>query len=251
MSSSLVDLSRPIVVVIAVIGLIVAVFLIVPTTLSLIVPPPGVESSTYGYSVSIGYDVPLGTSDASLRNLTLYLPLPVSANGSSPIAESIRAGDLDAPDTWRYSVVETDRGLMLHVEAEEIRVEGRTDEEQYADHRLGLSVSAGHVIDTGDPYGSEPTVAPVEGRRVRPCPNQAGPDPDQTCFDYDVPMYVAYDAPPDARVSIRLIHNAVNSYEPPRRDIDMYYERLYVVLEEPRDGWIEVRGYASVEEARN
>lgn len=234
---SLMTPGRRVLVVAAALGVVLAILFLG----SLVAAPPAVEDSTYGYGATLD-------TNATLRNVTLYLPLPVSANGTSPVAASIRTGAADAPDDWRYDVLETERGLVVRIEAAEVPAERRSDGNRYSVYQFGVTVPADHVIDTGDPYGSEPTVAPVGGQRERPCPNQAEHDPDQTCFDYDAQVYVSYDAPSEADVGLRLVHNGVNSFEPPRRDIEMYYERFSVGLRGPHDGWLTVDGFATVEE---
>lgn len=229
---------RQVLLVAAALGVVLALLLLGP----LVATPPAVEDSTYGYGVTLD-------TNTTLRNVTLSLPLPVSGNDTSPVAAAIRSGAADAPEGWQYDVVETERGLVVRIEAETVPAERQPDGNRSSAYRFGVTVPADHVIDTGNPYGTEPTVAPVDGRRERPCPNQAAPDPRQTCFDFDTQVYVSYDAPPDADVGVRLVHNGVNSFEPPRNDIEMYYERFYVGLRGPQDSWLGVDGFATVEEA--
>jgi hypothetical protein len=220
----------------ALVALVVAVLLFGPAVTS----PPVVEESTYGYGVSVD-------TNATLSNVTLYLPLPVAASGESPVATAVQDGTADAPEYWRYSVIETDHGRMVRIEVDELAAERQSDGRHYSVHQFGATVPADGVVDTSDPYSTEPVIGPTEGRRERPCPNVAGPDPGQTCFDYTSRVYVAYDAPPEADVGLRLVHNGVNSYEAPRRGTDMYYERLSVGLRGPQDGWLDVDGFVSVE----
>lgn len=61
-------------------------------------------------------------------------------------------------------------------------------------------------------------------------------------------MYAAYDAPPDAMVTLYLVHTGVNTYEGSSDRHDMYYERVDVALHERQDGWITVAGFASTED---
>jgi hypothetical protein len=205
----------------------------------LFTPEPEVERSTYGYSVVVD-------TDATLEGATFYVPLPATANGSSPVADAIRRGDVEVPAGWRYDVVETEHGRALRLDAGDVVAERRPDGNRYSTYEVGLSVPSEDVLDTSDPFGDEPTIAPVEDRRVRPCPNVADPDSGKTCYAFDAFVYAEYDAPPTASVGVILVHNGVNVYQ--RGGHDMYYERLQFTLRGPQDGWVAVDGFASADD---
>jgi len=201
-------------------------------------PAPAVDHSAYGYSVAVG-------TNATLTNATFVVPLPTAADGGSPVADSFRAGNASVPEGWRYEIVEREGDLALRLETDEMVAERQPDGRRDGTSLLGTTVRTPTVVDTAEPFGAEPTVAPTETLRERPCPNQAVPDPDQTCFAYDAQVYAAYDAPEDALVSVRLVHNGVNTYED--RSHEMYYERISTVFHGPQEGWTTVVGFASTE----
>lgn len=225
---------------VVIIALLVTVVVVIVVGL-LVTSPPGIEESTYGYSVSLA-------TNATLANLTLYVPLPAAENGTSPIAESVRDGTVNAPDTWQYDVIETDRGPVLRLTADEVPAERRPDGNRYSTYLFGAQRPADGVVETGEPFGREPTIAPPEGRRERPCPNVVEPDPAETCYAFDAQVYAAYDAPADALVTIYLVHTGVNTYEGSSHRHDMYYERVHVALHGRQDGWTTVAGFASTED---
>lgn len=243
---------HPVVVGIAILAVVALVAVAVGPLLS---PSPAVEQSTYGYSVSLA-------TNATLTNVTLVVPLSVADDGRSPVADAIRTGNATVPESWRYDVVERDGGLAsgasgassepssngrlaLRIEADEVPAERRSDGNRYSTYLFGATVPADDVIETGDPFGTEPTVALTDGLRERPCPNLAEPNPDKTCFAFDARAYAAYDAPEDALVTVTLVHNGVNRYEGSGHE--MYYERLSLAFRGPQDGWTAVDGFASAE----
>ena len=227
---------RP-VVVIVVVATVVALALAVATFYP---SEPAIDHSAYGYSVAVG-------TNATLTNVTLVVPLPTAPDGGSPVADAVRAGNASTPDGWRYAVVERENALALRIEADEVVAQRRPDGRRDSAYLLGTTVRTPTVIDTAEPFDAEPTVAPPNALRERPCPNQASPEPDptQTCFAYDARVYATYDAPADALVSVRLVHNGVNVYE--GRGHEMYYERLSVVYHGSQEGWTTVPGFASTE----
>jgi hypothetical protein len=227
-------LSRRFVVVLAVVLVALGLLLVAP---SLLLTAP-VDESTYGYGVSLD-------TNATLENVTLLVPLPGTANGSGPIVDAVRAGAADAPPGWEYDVVETERGLALRLRSDEVPSERRPDGRRYSTYQFGVTVPAGQIIDTATPYGEEPTLASVGGRRPRPCPNQVGEASRESCFDFDSWVYLSYDAPPDADVGLVLVNNGVNTYRGPGHA--MYYERLQLAFDGPQEGWQTVDGFANTE----
>ncbi|MDS0300253.1 hypothetical protein NDI76_16015 [Halogeometricum sp. S1BR25-6] len=75
-------------------------------------------TATYYYSAEV-------STNATLTDATLYLPLPVDPAGT-PIVEDVQVTSYGGPDAnWTTSVVKTERGPMLAIEAEEIVGEER------------------------------------------------------------------------------------------------------------------------------
>ena len=203
-------------------------------------PSPTLEESTYGYSVSMD-------TNAMLSNVTMDVPLPVSETGQSGIVEAVRAGEVDAPTGWEVDVAGTVHGTMLRVTADEVPAARRPDGNRYSTYLIGVSAPAADRIDTAAPYGREPTIATEAGRTVRPCPNVADPDVEKTCYAFERRAYVAYDTPPNTAVSVYVVHNGVNTYVGPKRE--MYYERMEFTLRGPQDGWVVAEGFASIDGA--
>ena len=137
---------------------------------SSLIGPPATAESTYAYSVTLG-------TDATLANLSLLLPLPAAADGTAPVAVAVREENATVPEGWRATVVETESGPALRLAASAVPAASRPEGRQYSTYQVGVTVPAGDAIDTGDPFGPEPTIAPVEGLRERPCPNLAVTDP--------------------------------------------------------------------------
>ncbi|MBX0298302.1 hypothetical protein [Haloarcula nitratireducens] len=70
-------------------------------------------TATYYYTAEV-------STNATLTDATLYLPLPVDPDGT-PTVEDVRVANYDGPEAnWTTSIVETQRGPMLAIEAEEI-----------------------------------------------------------------------------------------------------------------------------------
>lgn len=228
------DLRSPPVVVALVVAAAALVLLLAPA----FAPPPPLEDSAYGYSVSL-------STNATLENVTLYVPLPDTPNGRSPVVAAVGNGTADAPDSWTYDVVATDRGRLLRIRASEIVAERRPDGRRDGSYLFGVQAPAAAVVDTDDPFGREPTMGLTDGRSEIPCPNLVEPVPEQHCYQFDPAVYAAYDAPADADVDVYVITNGVNTYRD--RSHAMYYERVTVFLDGPQKGWVTAEGFARTE----
>ncbi|MDM7918707.1 MAG: hypothetical protein QUS12_06020, partial [Methanosarcina sp.] len=70
-------------------------------------------TSHYDYGITI-------TSNRTLHNVTLYLPVPVFENESEVGLEIVNGDYYNKPSDWNLSLENTEYGLMLKIEAAEI-----------------------------------------------------------------------------------------------------------------------------------
>lgn len=204
---------------------------------------PTVEESAYGYSVAVATTEPLS-------NLTLVVPLPVSESGRTPLTTAVRDGTASVPEGWDADVVETDRGPMLRVRAATVTAERQPDGRTYSTYLVTVSAPAEGRIETGGPFASEPVLPATDGYHERPCPNVATPEPGQTCYRFTTRAYVAYDAPTDTEVDVRLVTAGRNVYRSPARGLVQYYQRVTLSFDGPQEGWVEVEGFTATESVR-
>lgn len=217
-----------------VLAVAVGLVLLVGGAVYVVQGPAAPESSTYGYSLMLD-------TNATLRNVTLYLPLPV-VNGTSPFETPGADATVSVPDGWNYAVVETSHGQMLSVTANEIAPEPQPDGRLYATYHLGIDVPATDPIDTRDPAGREPVFGAMAEVGEAPCPNQARPDRRETCYAFDHPIYASYDAPEYADVGVIVVAGGVNDRDGSGTRINHYNQRVMLLLEGPQDGWVTANG---------
>lgn len=219
------------------IALLVGLVLVAVIGWTVLGPAVGVVESQYGYSVAVA-------TNATLTNLTILVPLPADDDEMSPIADRFVDGAATVPGGWQASVVGTERGLMLRLTAGQVPAEPRSDGRHYSTYQVSAAAPADRVIDTGSPFGPEPTVAHIEGRREVPCPNVVGPSA-ETCYRFETAVFARYDAPPDAEVDLQLVAAGANEFVLGGRA--QYYERVLLRLDGPQDGWVLVEGFASTD----
>lgn len=226
---------RPRLVVAAVLIVLVPVLVL---TVALWPAAPGVEASTYGYSLSL-------ETNATLEDVTVEVPLPVTASGQSPIASAVRAGNATVPDGWNATVVETGRGPHLRLDAAVVPG-GRADTGRRAEtYLVSARAAADERIETGDPLATEPILQATTDHRERPCPNVVDPPAEMVCYSFDTAVFAAYEAPRDASVTLYVVASGVTTDGTSRHA--MYNERVPVFLVGPQDGWVEAEGFLSTE----
>ena len=212
------------------------IVVIVGVAAFLALPSEPVESR-YGYSVSL-------STTATLQDVSLRFPIPATETNGA-VVEAVSAGRAEAPAGWNVTIVDTDYGPMLQITADTIRAERQPDGRTYSTYGLSLAVHTDTEIDTKDPFDAEPLLRPRIDQRERPCPNQAVPDSDETCYSFGSRAFANYTAPAGADVDVYVVAGGTNDLTGPGRPFNRYYDRVTVFLDGPQSGWSEAEGFSS------
>ena len=221
--------------------------------------------SSYDYRVSF-------SANQSLSNLTVYLPIPVEEGKVRVVGANVTASSrdettpADAPPV-NASVVDTRRGPMLALTATSFPVEpkyyrfveeggegrrvpiseseydpGNPEMVAYTERSVEVSVSmrVRRSIDTVEPTGTEPLLAPEIGRRETAC--RDGHFETQRCYALDSEVYLDYEAPADARSSVWVELSGRNEWWVFGWSGNEYREQILGDFIGPQDGWRTVEG---------
>jgi len=208
--------------------------------------------SEYRYEVTV-------RMDSALHNVTLYVPLPVSEDGSK-ICGEIMAGNASIPAGWDCGIVETEHGKMLKIHAEEIIPDRNTPpvplpEEEcgpdalpcpaqtHTSEWISAMVHADREINTKAPAGNEPMLSPkynlASSVYRMPHPDDRTPP---TRYEYESHIYANYTAPPDAEVSIHVGLTGENTWWAYGWSGNEYRDWIGVTLTGAQDGWYAASG---------
>jgi len=219
-------------------------------------------NSEYHYRVTI-------ETNSVLHDVTLYLPLPVFG-GESKIGDAIIAGDyvimggkLSKPDDWDCSIVETEYGKMLKINAEKMAPEfhsfpvpiepgeepkelpkGNVSDAYSEEAPVAMpieviaGVSADHDINTKNPIGNEPLLSPRYNLTRSTCdtPYPEGRTP-PNCYEYESRIYVDHTTSPDAVVSIYIESGGENSWWIYGWSGNQYIDQIEVTFTGEQHGW--------------
>lgn len=232
-------------------------------------PVPESYSHTAEYRASI-------RPDATLTNVTLYLPLPVDG-GASPVGDALGAGSVggvDAPANWSLEVADTEYGPMLAVSLPTLEPAYRerppprpidpdaetatpgaatptpdpqvTSVRTLEDYLVRVEVAFEEPIDTRSPVGSEPVLRPRFDATDAECPF---PAPESTvCREFGTRMFLSYDAPANATVAVTVSYEARNDWFAGGWTGNDFRQSTRTVATGDGPGWVAVRGTEAVGE---
>jgi hypothetical protein len=184
-------------------------------------------SSAYEYQVSI-------TNDATLENVTLYIPVPARGPEASAVLRKIGAGDLlGVPRGWNVSLIGTEKFTMLEVTAREILPSpvGRP-------YLLSVNAMVPGPIDTQNAGTGDLVLVPAVKRTPAVCGNiDTETSPKVRCELYQGSAYADFTAPENVHLSIFSFLSGRNSWEVVGPSSNEYQDGLQISFSGATRGW--------------
>ena len=184
-------------------------------------------SSTYEYRVSI-------TSDATLEDVTLYIPIPARGPEASAVLEKIGAGNLlGQPQGWNISLIGTEKFTMLEVTAREIAPSpiGKP-------YLLSVNARAKGPIDTRNAGTGDLVLAPIAEMTPAVCGNMdSQASPEMRCELYQGSAYADFTAPGNVRLTIFCFLTGRNAWDVFGPSSNEYQDGLQVSFSGGTRGW--------------
>jgi len=180
-------------------------------------------TSIYDYDVII-------TTDSTLNNATLYLPLPVINNTSSVGVDTVEHRFNNNDPSWEYALVDTEHGLMLSMKNEKAR-----------SIDLSTMLFSNQTIDTVNPLGNEMVLMPKYNLTNNVNASGAYSRTSEQ-FDYESRVYASYETSSNANTSISIYLDARNEWWIGGWQSNNYREKVEIILSGSQDGWTAVNG---------
>lgn len=175
------------------------------------------------------YDVIL-TTDSTLSNATLFLPLPVINNTSSVGVDTVKHHFNNNDPSWEYALVDTEHGLVLSMKNEKAR-----------SIDLSTMVFSNQTIDTMNPLGNEMVLMPKYNLTHNVNASGAYSRASEQ-FDYESRVYASYETSSNANTSISIYLDARNEWWIGGWQSNNYREKVEIILSGSQDGWTAVNG---------
>jgi hypothetical protein len=194
--------------------------------------------SSYDYRVEL-------TTDSTLSNVTLYLPLPVINNTSSVGTDIVEHHFNDYDHSWKYALVNTEHGLMLSIKNEKIEpkytTRSKDSKKILYPNMFSETLFSNQTIDTMNPLGNEMVLMPKYNLTLNV--NDRVPHTQASeQFDYESKMYACYDTSSNANISISIYLSGTNGWWIGGWLHNSYWENMEVKLSGSQDGWTTVNG---------
>jgi hypothetical protein len=194
-------------------------------------------SSTYSYTCTI-------TTDSTLSNVTLFIPVPEDPLGNSPIVAQFSSRAIAGlPDDWTVTLYDTGKATMVKITTPAIIPPGETHPAKPFTIRLSSDMQSDNLIDTYEPINNSALFPPVRELQQVACPPEGSPVQETPqCYRYVTSLYADYDAAPDASVNITSTivgRNSWNIFEPGSNE---YTTVTSLMVSGSHDGWANMEG---------
>jgi len=194
-------------------------------------------SSTYSYTCTI-------TTDSTLSNVTLFLPVPADPSGNSPIVAQFSAQDIAGlPKDWTVTLYDTGKATMVRIITPLITPPAGTIPEKPYGITLSTEMKSDKVIDTRKPIQNSALFRPVRDLQQVSCP------PDSSlvkgtpqCYRYFTSLYADYQAPKNALVNISSTLTGKNSWKIVEPRSNEYTTTINLLMAGEHRGWSTMKG---------
>lgn len=190
-------------------------------------------TSTYEYSLTF-------STSETLRNVTLFIPVPEDMKGKSPFIEQYSAGTFTGiPAGWAVTLLGSDKATMLKLEAAVI---SGSDMNGFS-FTNSATESVKGPIDTKSPVSGAIILRPVQKPRSVACPELNAPESaGAVCSLYESAVYADYEASPNAKIEIDSTLVGKNTWTIFQPAANEYRNSISVTMLGANHGWVIAKG---------
>jgi len=194
-------------------------------------------SSTYSYTCTI-------TTDSTLSNVTLFLPVPADPSGNSPIVTQFSAQTVAGlPEDWTVSLYDTGKATMVRITTPVITPPVATLPENPYVIILSSEMKSDRLIDTREPINNSAMFRPVRDLRKVSCPPGSSEEKGAPqCFSYLTSLYADYQASKNASVTITSSLTGNNSWKIFEPRSNEYTTTISLLMSGEHPGWSTMNG---------
>ena len=193
-------------------------------------------SSTYSYTCTI-------TTDSTLSNVTLFLPVPADPSGNSPIVAQFSAHDIAGlPKDWTVTLYDTGKATMVRITTPVITPGGTIPEKPFT-ILLSSEMKSDKVIDTREPIKNSALFRQVRDLQLVSCPPDSSEEKGTPqCYRYLTSLYADYQAPSNATVNISSTLAGKNSWKIVEPKSNEYTTSVNLLMFGDIHGWSTMNG---------
>ena len=192
--------------------------------------------STYTYHATI-------STDTTLSNVTLFIPVPADPNGNSPvIAQYSDKSVTGIPAGWKTTLFDAGKATYVKITTPSVTVPEGTDSRNPYVVNISMSGQSADLIDTRVPLEKGIVFRPVQEIKEVSCPQDLNGVPGTPrCSEYLTSVYADYTTAPGASVVIRSSLTGTNNWKVFNPEYNEYQNSLYVLMFGENHGWTTTR----------
>jgi hypothetical protein len=194
-------------------------------------------ASSYSYTCTIATDSPL-------VNVTLFIPVPETRNGNSPIVAQFSAHAINGmPGTWNTTLYDTGKSTLVQITVPSLIPPPGTDYDHPYAITLFTNTSSQVLIDTRNPVENSPVFYPVMDLSRTGCRENLTASDQRQCYSYQTTVYADYQSDPNTTVSITSTLRGANQWNifgPGEND---YSTDMVVLMPGNNHGWTTADAY--------
>lgn len=192
-------------------------------------------AGTYTYTCTI-------TTDSSLSDVTLFLPVPADPAGNSPMVSAFSGKTMNGvPADWDTTLFDTGKATLLKVLTPAIiPPEGTSAQHPYM-ITFSSETTERKPINTTDPARESAMFRPVQDLVEKTCP-QGSADGAGRCFTYTTSLYADYRAAPGTTVTIVASVTGKNTWTIFEPRFNAYTTAVGTKLNGENHGWVVLEG---------
>jgi len=193
--------------------------------------------SSFSYTMSI-------TTDSTLTNVTLFIPVPSDKQGNSPIISQFSAQKMPGiPESWQTTLFDTGKATLVKIYIPAIiPAAGATKENPYS-LKIMSELPSENSIDTIHPITNSPVFLPITNLRQDVCSgNGAAYGGNPECLTFQTSMYADYTADPNAVITIASSITGKNSWTVFEPQSNEYTSVISLLMHGENHGWATAKG---------
>jgi len=195
-------------------------------------------SSTYSYQCTV-------TTNDLLTNVTLFVPVPASPAGTSPVIDQISAHNITSfPKDWNAVLFDTGKTTLLEIAAARIGQPPVNGSAVTTTVTFAVNADSTSHVDTHSPMADDAIFRPVQNAKETDCPAGTGvANGLPNCVQYVTWVYAKYSAAPTTSVSIHASATGRNRWSVFHPEFNEYENTFDVTLSGSNSGWVIAPGW--------
>jgi hypothetical protein len=195
-------------------------------------------SSTYSYQCTI-------ITNDLLTNVTLFVPVPASPPGNSPVIDQISAHNISGfPKDWNAVLFDTGKATLLEIAADHIGQPPVNGSTVTTNVMFVVDVDSPSLVDTRSPMVDDAVFRPVQNAIDTACPaGTRGVPVLPNCTQYVTGIYAKYEADPAASVGIHASVTGRNTWSVFHPEFNEYHNTFDVTMSGNNSGWVTAQGW--------